>query len=66
MELAKQNGATLIVGTDPDADRVGIMVRSDTGDYVPFTGNQTGALLCDYLDRRQTTRRHHARVPRRT
>ena len=49
VELAKQNGATLIVGTDPDADRVGIMVRSDTGDYVPFTGNQTGALLCDYL-----------------
>ncbi|MFR4878481.1 MAG: hypothetical protein ACLUBZ_16520 [Ruthenibacterium lactatiformans] len=39
----------MIVGTDPDADRVGIMVPGDTGDYVPFTGNQTGALLCDYL-----------------
>ena len=49
VELAKKHGATLIVGTDPDADRVGIMVRDGQGEYVPFTGNQTGALLCDYL-----------------
>ncbi len=49
IDLAKKNGATLIVGTDPDADRVGIMVRDGMGEYVPFTGNQTGALLCDYL-----------------
>ena len=49
VELAKQNDATLIVGTDPDADRVGTMVRNDQGEFVPFTGNQTGALLCDYL-----------------
>ena len=49
VELAKKHGATLIVGTDPDADRVGIMVRDDQGEYIPFTGNQTGALLCDYL-----------------
>ena len=49
VELAKEHDATLIVGTDPDADRVGIMVRNDQGEYVPFTGNQTGALLADYL-----------------
>ena len=49
VELAKEHDATLIVGTDPDADRVGIMVRNDKGEYVPFTGNQTGALLADYL-----------------
>ena len=49
IELAKKEGATLIVGTDPDADRVGIMVRDDRGEYIPFTGNQTGALLVDYL-----------------
>ena len=49
VELAKEHNATLIVGTDPDADRVGIMVRNDQGEYVPFTGNQTGALLVDYL-----------------
>ena len=47
--LAKENGADLIIGTDPDADRVGIMVRSDTGDYITLSGNQTGVLLLDYI-----------------
>lgn len=46
---AKDCGADLIVGTDPDADRVGILVRNDSGDYVPFTGNQVGALLTEYI-----------------
>jgi len=49
IELAKENGADLIIGTDPDADRVGIMVRSDTGDYITLSGNQTGVLLLDYI-----------------
>ena len=49
VELAKENGADLIIGTDPDADRVGIMVRSDTGDYITLSGNQTGVLLTDYI-----------------
>jgi phosphoglucomutase len=47
--LAKKNNASLIIGTDPDSDRVGIMVRNDEGEFVPVTGNQTGALLLDYL-----------------
>jgi len=47
--LAKENGADLIIGTDPDADRVGIMVRSDTGEYITLSGNQTGVLLLDYI-----------------
>ena len=47
--LADDCGAALIIGTDPDCDRVGIMVRDDTGKYVPLSGNQTGALLLDYL-----------------
>ena len=47
--LAKEHGADLIIGTDPDADRVGIMVRSDTGDYITLSGNQTGVLLADYI-----------------
>jgi len=47
--LAKENGADLIIGTDPDADRVGIMVRSGSGDYVTLSGNQTGVLLADYI-----------------
>ncbi|MBR2915932.1 MAG: phospho-sugar mutase [Clostridia bacterium] len=39
----------LIIGTDPDADRVGIVARNDKGEFVPFTGNQVGALLADYI-----------------
>ncbi len=49
IELADQVGADFIVGTDPDSDRVGIMVRSHDGSFIPVTGNQTGVLLADYL-----------------
>ena len=49
IELAKQHGANLIIGTDPDADRVGIMVRGESGEFVTISGNQTGVLLLDYL-----------------
>jgi len=49
IELAKEHGADLIIGTDPDADRVGIMVRTGSGDYITLSGNQTGVLLLDYL-----------------
>ncbi|MBP1737019.1 MAG: Phosphoglucosamine mutase [Oscillospiraceae bacterium] len=47
--LATQVGADFILGSDPDADRVGIMVRNRQGDYVAISGNQTGVLLLDYL-----------------
>ena len=49
IELAKKNNTDLIIGTDPDSDRVGIIVRDSDGEYVNFTGNQTGALLTDYI-----------------
>ena len=49
INLAKEHNAALIIGTDPDCDRVGIMVLDDSGKYVPLSGNQTGALLLDYL-----------------
>ena len=49
VELAKKNGADFILGSDPDADRVGIMVKNRDGDYVVISGNQTGVLLLDYL-----------------
>ena len=49
VELAKAQGAHFILGTDPDSDRVGIMVRDHDGTYRPLTGNQTGVLLLDYL-----------------
>ena len=49
IELAKKNNTDLIIGTDPDCDRVGIVVRNSDGEYVTFTGNQVGALLTDYI-----------------
>ncbi len=49
IELAKKNDTDLIIGTDPDSDRVGIVVRDSRGEYVAFTGNQVGALLVDYI-----------------
>ena len=47
--LAKEKNVDLILGTDPDSDRVGIMVRNKAGEFEPVTGNQTGVLLLDYL-----------------
>lgn len=47
--LADKHSAGLIIGTDPDTDRVGIMVRDHSGQFVPLTGNQTGVLLLDYV-----------------
>ncbi|MCI8909148.1 MAG: phospho-sugar mutase [Oscillibacter sp.] len=49
VELAKANNADFILGSDPDADRVGIMVRTKDGSFQVLTGNQTGVLLLDYL-----------------
>ncbi|MCL2083453.1 MAG: phospho-sugar mutase [Oscillospiraceae bacterium] len=49
IKLAEATNAGLIIGTDPDADRVGILVRSQKGEYTPITGNQTGVLLLDYI-----------------
>ena len=48
IDLANKVGADFIVGTDPDSDRVGIMVRAKDGSFIPVTGNQTGVLLVDY------------------
>ena len=49
IELARKNDVDFILGTDPDSDRVGIMVRDKDGEYQVITGNQTGVLLLDYL-----------------
>ena len=49
VDLAKKEGADFILGSDPDADRVGIMVRTRDGEFKVITGNQTGVLLLDYL-----------------
>ena len=49
IELAQKQGAQLVLGTDPDADRVGIAVRNEEGSYLLLNGNDTGALLVDYV-----------------
>jgi len=49
IELAKKEDVDLIIGTDPDSDRVGIVVRNSDGEYVSLTGNQVGVLLTDYI-----------------
>ena len=49
IDLAKEKNVDFILGTDPDSDRVGIMVRNKAGEFEPVTGNQTGVLLLDSL-----------------
>lgn len=46
---AKAKGAELVMATDPDADRVGIAVRNDEGEFILLNGNQTAALLINYV-----------------
>lgn len=47
--LAKEKGADLIIATDPDCDRVGVAVKTTTGEYVLLTGNQIGGMLTHYI-----------------
>lgn len=49
ISLAKENNVDLIIGTDPDCDRMGIVVKNKKGEYVTMTGNQVGIMLLDYI-----------------
>lgn len=49
IKKAEENDAELVMGTDPDADRVGIVVKDNEGKYIILNGNQTAALLIHYL-----------------
>ena len=49
LEQAKKNGAELVIATDPDADRVGVVARDDNGNYRFLNGNETGILLMNYM-----------------
>ena len=60
VDLAKKVGSDLILGTDPDSDRVGVMVRGEDGEYHTITGNQMGALLLDYII---TAKRENGTLP---
>lgn len=48
-EIGEEIGADLLLGTDPDCDRVGAVVKNNEGKYIVLNGNQTGALLLDYI-----------------
>lgn len=49
MKLGNEVDADILIATDPDADRLGVATRNENGEYVILTGNQTGALLLNYL-----------------
>ena len=49
IEMAKKDGADIIIGTDPDCDRVGVVVKDNDGEYIVLNGNQVGSLLVDYV-----------------
>ncbi|MCH5155385.1 MAG: phospho-sugar mutase [Clostridiales bacterium] len=49
LDLAKKTGADIVIGTDPDADRLGAAVRQKDGEYRLITGNEMGVLLIDYI-----------------
>ena len=49
MKIAEENGCDLLIGTDPDADRAGVIVRASNGEFVPLTGNQIGVMLLSYI-----------------
>jgi len=49
IEIANNVGSSLVIATDPDADRVGVVTKNTNGDFVTISGNQMGALLIDYI-----------------
>lgn len=49
LELAEQTGADIVIGTDPDCDRMGAVVQNGDGQYEVLTGNQSGAIMIHYL-----------------
>ncbi len=53
VELADKIGSDIVIGTDPDSDRMGIAIRDDEGKFVLLNGNQIGVLLLNYILRRK-------------
>ena len=49
IKIAEDIGSDLVIATDPDADRVGVVTRTTDGNFMTITGNQMGALLIDYI-----------------
>ena len=50
LKLAKKEDADIVLATDPDADRLGVLAKdTKTGEYMPFTGNMSGLLIAEYI-----------------
>ncbi|WP_297634139.1 phospho-sugar mutase [uncultured Clostridium sp.] len=49
LDMAKTDNPDIIFGTDPDCDRIGVVVKEASGEFKVLTGNQTGLLLTDYM-----------------
>lgn len=53
IELAKRENADIVIGTDPDSDRIGVVVNDGADNYFVLNGNQTGTLLAEFLLRKK-------------
>lgn len=49
IQYGKEINADILLGTDPDSDRLGVAVKNNQGEYIVLTGNQTGAIMLHYL-----------------
>ena len=56
IEQAKEDGSELVLASDPDADRLGVVVKTRDGEFVHLTGNRVGALICDFVTSRRAAR----------
>ena len=55
IERANQTGADLVLATDPDADRLGVVAKDSSGEYRHLSGNRVGALICDHVLRKRAS-----------
>lgn len=63
IKMAQKEDVDLIIGTDPDSDRVGVVVKNKEGEFVVLTGNQTGCLLMEYIISQKTERNEMPQNP---
>ena len=49
INLAKQLRSNIVIGTDPDADRMGVAIKDNNGEFVLLSGNQIGAMMMNYI-----------------
>lgn len=62
VELAAKENADIIIGTDPDSDRIGVVVKDSGGNYFVLNGNQTGTLLAEFILRNTKNLSENCRI----